>query len=277
MSINPYQYQDYRSLVKARVRDLRAKNSRYSLRYFAQRIPVQYTYLSKVLSDAKAKSNLNEDHLHTLGTLLNFSEEEIDFLLLLRSRDLATRRGHRDFLTKKIEGIVSERSISASYKKSKIDLNNEISYLLNPYAVITHMALDIEEIRKNPICLSSYLGISRELLIQILFLLEKNSFIEIGESPFEIKSVSSQKIHFGREHPLMRTHQALQRTSHEARLMTTSEQDKESFNATFTMDESGLVESKKLIKKFVSEMQKIAGNSRSRNVYQLSLSLLKWF
>lgn len=275
MDFNTYHFQNYRSLIRERVKEMRIKDHRFSLRYFAQRIPVQYTYLSKVLNTGK--SHLNEDHLHKLGVLLDFNEEELEFMLLLRSRDVTSEHARKEYLTKKIESIVEKRTVSAQYRKMSLEVNNEISYLLNPHAVIVHMALDIEEYRKSPARIGSLLGISNAMLTEILKTLEKNKFIVTGDSCFDIKAVNSQKIHFGREHSLMRTHQALQRTAHEARLISTAEEDKESFNATFTMDSNGLAEAKKLTKKFISDMQKIAANSRSRNVFQLSLSLLKWF
>lgn len=271
-----YQYSDYKQALRDRVSFLKVGSVTWTLKKLADKIPVQYTFLSKVLNSPE--SHLNEDHLFRAATALDFLPDEIDYLLLLRSLAITGDFNRKEFLTRKIESIKKLRSISADHNRlSSIELQQVIAYLLNPLCMLTHVALSIPEIQRNPQSLCSLLGVSNAKLKQILELLEANSFIELGEKRFEVTEVKDAVTHFGREHPLMRVHQSALKSSLQNRLNQTQEDFKESFFVTFLMDDKGFEKIQNLFKKFIADVQQIKNEAEDTNVFQLSFDLLKWF
>lgn len=271
-----YQYSDYKQALKDRVSFLKAGSIQWTFKKLADKIPVQYTFLSKVLNSTE--SHLNEDHLFRAAMSLDFLPDEIDYLLLLRSSAITGEFNRKEFLTKKIENIKKLRSISANHSSlSSIDLQQEMAYLLNPLCMLIHVALSIPDIQKNPQSLCSLLGLSHAKLRQILELLEANNFIELGEKKFEVIEVKDAITHFGREHPLMRIHQTTLKSSLQNRLNQTQEDFKESFFVTFLMDDKGFEKIQNLFKKFIADVQQIKNEAEDTNVFQLSFDMLKWF
>ncbi len=271
-----YQYAEYKQALKQRVLFLKQSKSQWTLKKLAEKIPVQYTFLSKVLNTKD--THLNEDHLFRAATALNFLPDEIDYLLLLRSSSVTGEFSRKEFLTKKIDHIKKQRNISADYSvMSSVNLQQEMRYLLNPLALITHVALSLPEIQKSPPRLGSLLGISQAKLTEILEILEANEFIEINKRKLEILKIKPARTHFSREHPLMRVQQSSLKNLLHTRMSQTPEDSKESFFVTFSMDEEGFSKVQELFKNFIKEVQSIKSQSKNTNLFQLSFDLLKWF
>jgi hypothetical protein len=75
----------------------------------------------------------------------------------------------------------------------------------------------------------------------------------------------------------MRAHQNSYKTILQSRLNLTTEEQKESFMVTFTMDDEGFQQAKTLFNEFISNIQQLAFKSKNEHVYQLNFDLLKWF
>lgn len=271
-----YQYKDYKSLLKARLSFLRKSNPSLSWRQLAQKVPVQATYLSKVLNQDHV--HLSEEHLFCLGQWLDFRMDEIDFMFMLRSLSTATQAARRDYLTKKIEDIRKKRTVSADYVEEQTKLiSDRVDYLLDPLSVIIHVSLFIKKYQKDPRLLCPLLGIGTDRLKQVLTTLAKNKYILLGDGAFDVTKVNDVKPHFGREHPLMRIHQSALKSNLLSRLSQTAETDKESFVVTFTMDATGFEKSKQAFSQFLKELQGISFTRRSEKLYQLSFDLVQWY
>jgi hypothetical protein len=148
--------------------------------------------------------------------------------------------------------------------------------LLDPICVLVHVALFISKYKKDPLQLCSLLGISKEKLKHELQVLNNCTYIVLGKSPFDVQSVSAKAPHFGREHALTRTHQAALKTALMTRLGQTSEESKESFIVTFTMDEKGFKAAKEEFGEFIKKIQTIYKSARHERLYQLNFDLLEW-
>lgn len=275
MSLDLYTTDDYRNIIKSRVKELKGSRPHLTLRWLAEKIPLQYTYLSKALNHDTA--HLSEDHLFRISKYLEFLPDETDYLLLLRARAVTQDDQRREFLDRRLGEIQRQRSVRADYTMSSSDLNKELRYLFNPLCTIVYTALFIEDYKRAPQRLCSHLGISANKLKEVLEALEENGFLELGASAFEIKEVKSRYPHFGKEHPLMRTHQMALKSQMLARFNQTTESDKEGFNATFTMDEEGAKQVKNLFQDFIKKVQEVSFASQANHVYQLNFDFLRWF
>ncbi len=271
-----YSYLEYKTLLKERLSFLRKQKPALSWRSIAEKIPIQATYLSKSLNDSK--THLSEDDLFRICQWLDFKSNEVEFVLLLRSSNTTNDRDRKDYLGKKIQDIKKKRIISAEYVEAQVqNLTNEMIYLLDPVTVLIHAALFISKYKKDPLLLCPQLGISQAKLKKSLQSLSNCEFVELGKKAFEVTSVSLKAFHFGREHPLTRTHQTGLKSSLTSRLNQTSEEQKESFIVTFTMDEKGFNATKEAFADFIKKVQSITKSSRHEKLYQLNFDLLEWF
>ncbi|MBX3018728.1 MAG: DUF4423 domain-containing protein [Bdellovibrionaceae bacterium] len=271
-----YAHTCYKAALKETVKDLKKKRPTLTLAKIAERLPVQATFLSKALNDEKA--HLNEDHLFKMGQMLELLPEEIDYLFLLRSQAVATSPERREFLQKRIEKTRKEKILSVdSENQSNARLAEEMSYLLNPYCMLVHVALFIEAYEKNPRKLMTPLGLTEAKLKEYLLTLEKNEFLVLGKDPFQIKEVKTRYPHYGPDHPLMRLHQQVVKTHLIQRLGSTNEADKESFFVTFTGDDDTFQKVKKRFREFMQDVQKLSFDGDSRHVFQMSFDFAKYF
>jgi hypothetical protein len=274
--MNIYEHTDYKLAIKSRIKVLKTTQPQKTLKKLAQNIPLQYTFISKVLNSDTV--HLGEDHLFKLSQQLEFLPDEIDFLMLLRSSQTSHSPQRREYCLQKIEQIRRQREISADFATSTSEgLKKEMAYLFNPYCMLIHVALFIKEYKQSPQKLSGYLGIPFEKLREALIILEDCGYIVTGEEPFDIKEVKQRYPHFGPEHPLTRLHQSTNKNHMLQKLAQSSEENKDSFFVTFTMDDEGFTKVKKLFRDFLKQVQDVTFDSKHKQLYQLSFDLLKWF
>ena len=251
----------------------------FSLKRIAEMIPVQYTYLSKVLSQEGA--DLNEDHLFSVCKILGFRHEETEFITNLRAWSLAQDLDRKKFLYGKLESQRKLKKLNAEHESmDQTKLNNEFGYLLNPLCVVVHIAMTSQILRKNPSILCSRLGLSQKQLKEILKVLAINDLIDLSEDGLTVKAVKKMQLHLGRNHPLMRVHQNLLKTAILHRLNQTGEEEKHSFMATFTLDAKSFSEIKDEFQTFLKKVEGIATRSQRpadhQEVYNLNFDFFRW-
>lgn len=271
-----YAYTCYKRALKDCVKELKKTRPTLTLAKIAERLPVQSTFLSKALNDDKA--HLNEDHLFKMGQMLELMPDEIDFLFLLRSQAVATSAERREFLQKRIEQFRKEKILRVDAAiQDTAKLKEEMSYLLNPYCMLVHAALFMENFEKHPKRLIVPLGLTEEKLKEVLLILEKNDFLALGKDPFQIKEIKTRYPHYGPDHPLMRLHQQVVKNHLIQRLGTTNEADKESFFVTFTSDDETFQKVRKRFREFIQDVQTLSINGDDKHVFQMSFDLAKYF
>lgn len=271
-----YSHDDYKALLKERLRTLHKRKASLSWRSIAEKISIQATYLSKSLNDKK--THLSDDDLFKVCHCLDLRNEEIEFVMLLKAANTSVDSERKEYLAKKINDLKKRRTISADYVESHVqNLTNEMNYLLDPTSIVIHGALFIAKYKKDPLLLCSQLGISQSKLKKSLDILNRCEYITLGRSSLEITSVSTKSPHFTREHPLTRIHQVGLKSVMMSRLNQTAEENKESFIVTFTMDEKGFNSSKEAFAEFIKKIQSISQSSRHEKLYQLNFDLLEWF
>lgn len=264
---------EYKDVIKALIARHRENDPSLTNKFLANRIPIQATYLSRFFNDPH--SHLKDGTLFRLGKILNLSDEESDFLIVLKSYQTAEEPERREYLYRKIQDIQKSQEDGQTMGSQAEKLELESMYLLNPKCLLVQVALSIPQFSENPRLLCSPFNLSITHLISILDLIERNGFIERGEDPLEVKKVNKVHLHI-ESSELMRIHQYLLKTLIPPKLQELPEEEKKSFIVTFNMDEKSYKQCVDSFDRFINEIREIKEKSRSEGVYQLSFDLFKW-
>lgn len=274
MSFYLYNYLDYKLAIKDRIKDLKRDKPKFSVLYISEILNIQYTFLSKVLNSST--HHLNEDQIFLTGQRLEFLHDEIDYLLLLRSYGATQDQNRKNFLFQRISSLQKQQTLSVnSAKPQPSQFDDDMKYLMNYHNIIIHVALSIKAVQKNPYMLSTYLGLDFNQIRETLIMLDRMGQIEYDQKNNQIKKVQNNRTHFGKDHPLTRTHQLVMKTYLNQKSFGLAEEKKENMFFTFTTDQNGFDQIKLKIKDFASEIQKITFNTQHTGVYQLNLDFLE--
>jgi hypothetical protein len=272
--VDVYSGEDYKALLRQRVKELGKLRPGFTLKRLAARIPVQYTFLSRSLNDGK--THLNDDHFYSACRVLEFFPEEIDYLSLLRAHALAQDPARKAYLRDRLNRIRRSQKISASVQDFRgSELMHEMGYLFDPLCVLVHVSLYIPEYLANPRALCSVLGIEPKRLQEILGKLQQLSFIECSETG-KVERVLQGRIHYGTDHPLMRAHQNLLRGMSAQQLVRVPEEKKKSFMVTFSADEESFRKISARFDDFLKEIEGIVRDAPSRKTWQMNFDLFQW-
>jgi hypothetical protein len=270
-----YAENNYKHLLKRRVKELGENKKSLNLQRLAERIPIQNTYLSKALNEDK--THLNEDHLFKACQILEFFPDEIDYIFLLRSSMIASDPVRKSFLDGKINRLRQERQRNASMQNFNTGhLGQEMAYLFDPLCVLVNASLFIDEFRQQPRRLAPALGISVSKLKVILSKLRDLDFISLDDDGLTVTAVTQKQIHYGTDHPLMRTHQHLMRDKSSVHLSQTAEEDKHSFMGTFSADEDTFNKIRQRFQIFLKEAERLIAQAPSKNTFQMNFDLFRW-
>lgn len=270
-----YAEEDYKKYLKYKIKEIQKERPSFTLKKVAPLIPVQYTYLSKALSQGSV--HLSEDHLFGLCKLLDVKTVERDFIMNKRAYEVCAHTERKEHLFKKIQQAKAEKLLNTENIQFKKDnLNTEMSYLFNPTIILLHAALYIKRYRENPLHFCDDQKVSINELKEFLKILALNNFIELEDDGLNIKAIKDEQFHLGRNHPLMRVHQSLLKTAIGAHIAKCPEKDKHSFLITFSSDKEAFHKIKEAFGNFLKEVEQIAGASKDENVYQLNFDLFKW-
>jgi hypothetical protein len=271
-ALDIYSELDYKSAIRTRMKELSASGKAITLKEIARRIPVQYTYLSRVLkSDDK---HLGDDHLFTLCTLLEFIPEDIEYLMALRSEATTTNLRRKGYLQNRIAHIRESKKLKALMPEFE-GQSKETEYLFEPLCVVVHVSLGIEEYRKNPYRLCSGLGITRSRLKEILGKLRNVGFVELADDGM-VSRVHRAHLHYSPQHPLMRAHQNFLRTACLSYLSRTDEEDRHSFMVTFSSDDNAFHEIKEAFRAYIQQVERRVVDAKNVHTYQIMFDLFKW-
>jgi uncharacterized protein (TIGR02147 family) len=274
--MNVFTHHSYKEAIKERVQELKRHGKNISLRTLSDALGIQYTYLSKALSQAKA--HLNEDHLFTVCGALQFGPAERDFIFLLRDRDLCGNTDRRVWIERRVQKLKESARVNAANLEAQAEqLKYQIGYLLHPMGVVVHAALSVERFRKNPRLLQEPLELSNVELKEILSCLQKLGFIRLDPQHLSVSEVNDQPVHLPKDHPLMRTHQAIVRQVIAQRFGKTCEKaNTTQLMATFSVSQKAAEKIQAELAQFIRRIQEIAGDSRADAVYQLNIDLFPW-
>jgi len=279
MNVEIYNSKNYKEVLSQKLKEQQKKNRSLTLRKIADLIPIQYTYLSKVMNNEQP--HLNEDHLFIFCKALGMEPEETDFLMTLRAWTVAQDADRKKYLFGKLESKRREQKLNVQQKESDHQkLSNEVGYLLNPLCIVVHVAMSNSVLRKNPQHLCSQLGITLKQLKEVLRMLAINDLIELDRDQLTVKGTKQSQFHLGRNHPLMRVHQNLLKTHALNRLSQTEEEQKQSFMVTFTSNPKDFENIKTEFQSFLKKVETIARQNQrpqdNAEVYHMNFDFFRW-
>lgn len=276
MSFIIYDYSDYKKVIKARIKNLKSHSPKYTLHYLSEQLEIQNTFFSKVLNSES--THLNEDQVFKVGQALQFLHDEIDFLLLLRSYQSSSDKNRKAYLLQKISLTQRKNALSVdTVTANASQFADDMKYLMDYYVIVIHASLWIKSIQKKPDLLCGLLGIEFSRVREVLVLLDRMGRIHYDQKNNQITSLQDKRFHFGKDHPLTRTHQLLMKTFLNQSLFARNDDKKESIFVTFTTDPNGYAEIKKIIQEFTQKVQKETFAHEHTGVYQLNLDFLEVF
>lgn len=265
---------DYKKVLKIKVKEGPRPGSRLTWKKIAERIDVQYTYLSRTLN--RDDVHMSEDHLHEICKLLQLMPDETEYLLSLRGLATAGSQARKDYLTKKIQALRQAKRINAPAEQGSL-ASGEIHFVLSPLAWVTYFALGIKRQRENVRRLAPLLGIDVGQLKGILHSLHDLGLIEIENDIFNVIKVNKNHFHYGLEHPLTRLHQQALRLACDAHFQKLPEGKRQRFMVTFNADESCHRKIEELFNQFILEVEKQVVKAPSQATYQMNFELFPWF
>ncbi|MGZ3782301.1 MAG: DUF4423 domain-containing protein [Pseudobdellovibrionaceae bacterium] len=274
--MNAFELQDYKKALKEKLNFLNSTRSsrKLTVRGMAEKIGIQHTYISRVFNNDGI--HFSEDHLFELGRLLEFSDEEIEFLFLLRAFEITSSKMRRESLKKKIEATRQDYQISAKSKTRVDSISSDMNHLLDPYSVVVLAALAVEEYGNKPKLLCSMLGLSVSMLKEVISKLKLLGYIDFNAETFTVTNIKIPHIHYSTDHPLMRAHQQLMRTLCSAHLLKIDEKEKKSFMVTFGADAKAIEAIRVKFSKFLSEIEPLVIKAQSEHIYQLNFDVFEW-
>jgi len=273
--MNLGQYTDYKKVIKDRVKTLQAERPGFTLKRLAEKIPIQYTYLSKVLNDERA--HLNEDHLYQIGQLLEFYSHEADYLQTLRAYQTTENAARKQALYKQLERMGRDLGLHAKKKTGEeMQLQREMAYLMDPFCMLVFVGLHIPAYRQDPKRLAQPLGLTLERLKAVLTILAEIGQIETGTTPFQVKKLNNSKTHFDKNHPLTRMHQHLLGIACQNQVLKLAEEEKENLQITFTADARAAARISDSIQKFIRELQAGIAPGKDERLYQMNFQFFPW-
>lgn len=279
MFMDVYNLKDYKEIIKVRLKEMKKKDRPMTLRKVADLIPIQYTYLSKVLNHDE--HDLSEDHLFTICRILDFPAEELDYVLTTRAWKTSRDTERKKHLFNQLEKLQRQKKLNVeTLDEHSVRVADEMNYLLTPLCLVVHIALTSQILRTNPQGLCSKLGIDVKQLREILKILAQADLVDLGPDGIHVKAIKKLKFHISRAHPLTRVHQTLLKNSLLTRLNQTDEENKHSFMALFTLNQKGFEAIQDEFQIFLKKVESIAAQSKRpqdhQNVYGLNFDLFKW-
>ncbi len=275
-AMNIFAFECYKTLIKSWLKTHRQRLPHLTLKRLAQRLEIQYTYLSKVLnSDVH---HLGEDQIFQTALFFQFHDDETDFFLLLRSHNTTADEKRRNDLERKLQSLRRARDLRARPVAPDADnsLTPEVQLLLRPEMGIVLLALHNKTNQKNLARVCHGLQIPYERMKSLLKFLTDHGFLETNESLSEIKKIIPRHVHYSPEHPFMRLHQQLLKQYGEQHFANLAEKDKTRFMVTFNADEITVCAIKDRWKKFIAEIEELVTKAPVQGTYQMNFELFPW-
>lgn len=267
MESNIFEYLDYRPLI----RDF-SKSMGISYKSLSNAARMHGSYFSRVM---KENAIFSPEQLYAIGKNLKFSQEEIDFLLLLGDYNNSGDNEHRVFLKSKVLKVQKEKAkLLNKFKEKTTELTQSEVDLYYREAVTAkiHMLLTLAKYRENPALICKKVFISEVKLESELKKLSDMGIVERRGS--EIK-ILRNNVHLDEAHPAsMQNHinWRLQTINH----LNQRGHDPSDYHlsASFSCDEATKNRIKEIFKDFVAKAQgEVRSCKNAQDVYFIGMDL----
>ncbi len=201
--VNIYEFSDYKTYLKALVKN--AESRGFSTR-LAEAAGCQVSYLSVVLS---GKPQLLPEHVFGIAGMLNLTDDERDYFLMLVDYQRAQSPAYRKFVHKKIQHKQNAwRDLKNRVQGSTLLREEPSESLQNYYSnylyAALHIAVSVPKLQTLN-ALSSYFGLPEGLLLNYLRQLAEMNLVGNREGRWTWKSGD---LHLPKDSPWMQPHHA---------------------------------------------------------------------
>lgn len=268
-----YEYLDYRKYLLFELKRRKDEGLGFTQDSFAQASGIRNTYLTNVL---KGRGNFNSDQIYAIAVNLKLSEDETQYLFLLKEFDQCTSSPRKHSLKTQIELLRENSKKTENYITAKVrkDENELIMrYYSDPFIKIVHIMLQIPRYAQNYLSIASDLNMQKSYLRKILETLVELKVIQLKDKSAE---VLQKNFHLPKESPMLLPHQILMRQKSGQRLQETAENSRYSFSVTFSSTEETRQFIHQRFLEFLKEIENSVKSSKSENAYQINFDLFPW-
>lgn len=238
----------------------------------AEYLGCQLSYVSLVLTTDKHHFSFEQGQKVT--QFLNLSESEIDFFVLLLSKDRAGSKELELFYNKKIQNILKERSNIKSRIKdhSSLDNHDQAIYYSDWYYTAIHMILRCKQ-SISPLELSKLLNLSIVKVHECLTFLEGVGILIKEKGRYKIQDM---RIHIPEGATWLNAHHKNWRNRSILSLDDKKEEDLH-YTMITSISESAAKEIRKKILEMIQANEPIIKEADDRVVYSFNLDFFKLF
>jgi uncharacterized protein (TIGR02147 family) len=268
MSVDIFEAKNYKQFLLQRMPTIGGE--RGARTKLAEYLGCQLSYVSLVLTTDKHHFNL--EHGQRISQFLNLSDLEMDFFILMLSRDRAGSKELELFYNKKIQMILKERSDVKNRitNHSSLDNRDQAIYYSDWYYTAIHMILRCHK-TIGALELSKMLGLSVDKVHEALEFLERVGILTKEKGKFVIQDV---RIHVPEGATWLNAHHKNWRNRSILSLDDKKDEDLH-YTMITSISESAAKEIRKKILKMIQENEPIIRDADDKVVYAFNLDFFK--
>jgi plasmid maintenance system antidote protein VapI len=258
------------------VKERRAFEPRFGFHKLAEAARIQKPYMSKVMG---GKANLSADQIYSIGTYLELTKEEQQYLQLCLEAARTGIASRKQELLERMEEIANQHRDSSEHLSSKIieteDTTSPMAdYYLDPMVQIVHVALAIPRYSKSPMTLAQDLGIPGPHMHSIVTILERTSLV-VREGYALIPR--DLNLHLPKSSPLYRAwRNQLKLLSLQKLNAQEVDEGTYSFSTVFTCTETTRKKIHAQFLEFLKSCETSVKDAAPKRLYQMSFDLFSW-
>jgi uncharacterized protein (TIGR02147 family) len=268
MSVDIFESKTYKQFLLKRLPTIGGE--RGARTKLAEYLGCQLSYVSLVLTTDKHHFNLEQGQ--KIAQFLNLSEPEIDFFILLLSKDRAGSKDLEVYFSKKIQKILRERADVLSRIKDSSSLENrdQAIYYSDWYYTAIHMILRSNK-SVSPFELSQTLNLSIDKVHECIAFLERVGILIKQKGQYKIQDI---RIHIPEGATWLNAHHKNWRNRSILSLDNKKDDDLH-YTMITSISESAAKEIRKKILDMIQANEPIIRDAEDRVVYSLNLDFFK--
>ena len=271
--LNLYRHNNYVSLLDSAVENKKKSDQDFSFQGLAAASHIQKSYLSKVMH---RRAHLSSDQLFSIGSLLGWNREELDyaFLLLEHGRTGITER--KNFLAAQIEEIQKSKLETSQYLKTvspEIAENALQEFYLTPWLQLIHVALAIPRFSESAAKLAEFLRMDVKAVAKALDTLERLGMLEWKDKKCIQKN---SNLHLKKSSPFYQAWRNQMRMQSLNRLHSGAREDDYSFSVVLSADPATKRWIQQEFLALLSRAEPRVKKAKNEEVYQMNFDLFSW-
>ena len=263
---NVFEYQDYKPYLAEWIHS-RPGNGRGEKSRMAERARCQLAYISQILN---GPAHFSLEQAEALNPLLEHTEDEGDFFLLLLQRSRAGTPTLRRYFDRKIQNVLNQRLVLKNRLTDQKTLTreNQATYYSHWAYCAIHMGTLVPALR-TPRALADYFAIGIEKTVEILEFLESTGLVVKKDGLFHPGNV---RIHLESDSPMISKHHTNFRLQ-AMRALETSTPHELHYSSVVGISKDDLPRVRELLVKTIEDVRAIIKTSKDDAIYCYNLDL----